>query len=117
MSLSHKDRWERRRDISKWVAAGNSVESTALKFEVTSETVANSCREFSVAPSYTGRLTKPASSSEMEIVAALLGGKSRTDVTKERGVSRQYVQLVCERARNSGLIKQLSRLAGWQVKL
>lgn len=115
-SLTHQERCIRRKKMAEHVSKGNSVESTAKKFGVSRTTVADACAEMGISQPYSGNL-KGQSSSELEVISKLLSGSTRSDVSRSMGVSKQYIESVVRRAEKSGIIKQVSVLAGAKIKL
>jgi transposase len=96
---------QRRIDIAKFVAAGNSVDDAAAKFKIHRGSIRRICREMGVAYPK-NKLGRPPGSSAIRVLAGLQrrkNGESGVDVARRLGVTRQYVALVKAQAEEEGL--------------
>lgn len=114
-SISHVERQKRRRSIALFVKEGNTKKQAMRKFKVSSGQVDRSCIENGITPPYDTQSAKTKHWSFCRVVSELLAGKSRSTVSTDMGVSRQYVYQVIEQAHRHGLIKQIEKLTGRKI--
>lgn len=86
MTITHKQRAERRRKIAEY-AKTHTYEATKQKFKVSKHTVYDSCRMLGVVKP-DGRANAP---STYKVVAAMILGEKQVEVARRLGVSRQFV--------------------------
>lgn len=103
--LSHAGRLERRREIAKAIAAGQSVYEVCQQFEVSRETIRKAADEHGVKIPGTRRLQSVRRKSKLlHVLADLLNtSDSYPQIAQRQNVTRTYVTQVVDEARKAGL--------------
>jgi transposase len=102
-TLTHSERFARRRAIAAYVAAGNSTQQAAVHFGVGLPTVRNACNEFRT--EYPRENGNSIQIPPLKVVVEIVKGKADSDIAKQFGLSRQRVYQVRKKVAESGLLK------------
>lgn len=106
----NEDRKKAREQIAGYVASGKTTTQAARKFNVSEQTVRNSCKEFGVkipAP----RAVPGGKANTFDVIVARLNHPEFNDsqIAEQMGVTRQYVYSILKRANEAGLFLAIEK--------
>lgn len=110
VSRTHEERAILRKEIAEWVAANNAtIAEAANHFHVSEPQVSKSCREHNVEPRRSERAAAKKGVSQLAVLTLLIDGMKQAEVADHFGVSRNYVNIVVDKARKAGVFESVAR--------
>ena len=119
-SLTHREKWERRKEMAEKVKKGAQPERVANEYGVSVATVRNACRENFVAsePKRIGRPPGPGLKTSsvllaIKVLRELMRGGTQADVARRLDTTRQRVHQIAQMADDEKLWKAAEEFDGW----